>query len=313
MKSRPFSRTLSGLLVLACAGVAAPGRAALIEFTVDTNQSLLTISGTFNYEGASLPLEEQGPGSLTTHYSGIIRAEVTDAAIAFVGGSAVRALNNGSWQPLPGGGAGSAPANYGGKVYRWFLVVIVDAKAAVRDALFDLTSDALPRTGEEFSSQGLVFQFPPEALSVLDYTYSGLIGTGSGSQRLTDSSTNAVSTNATLKAVGTELVLTLPVDISGAASALQPDDVHYRFRGQMVARAPVPVPLRIHDLRVAPDQLRFTIATTPGRSFTILGAADLSNWTAVLDQFTATTNPTIRSIARPASPAPMQFFRVRQD
>lgn len=312
MMTRCLSPSLSILFVAVCCLVSATARGELKTFTVDTNQSLLTISGTFTYETTSLPLEQQGPGSLTTHYTGTILANVTDSTITFVGGSSVIGLNSGSWQPLPGGALGSAPANYGGKVYRWFLVVIVDAKAAVRDALLDVTSGVLPITATEFSSQGLVFNFPPEATTVLDYNYSGVIGSGSGSQLLTDSSTNSVSTNATLKVVGGELVLTIPVDISGTATALSPDDVQYRFRGQVVARAPVSVPLQINAFRVSPGQLTFTIATTPGQAYTILGSADLTNWPTIVDQFTATTNPTIRNVSWP-TPPPAQYFRVRRD
>jgi hypothetical protein len=118
--------------------------------------------------------------------------------------------------------------------------------------------------------------------------------------------------NATLVVQGAKLVLTIPVDTSGTATALNPNDVQYRLRGQFVARAPVSVPLQINAFQVSPAQLTFTIATTPDQSYTILGSANLTDWTTIVDQFTATNNPTVRNVSWPAPP-PLNFFRVRQD
>lgn len=272
---------------------------------MDQAQSVLTISGSFS----GFAIQQQGPGSLSTHYVGSIQAEISGSTILFPGGSSIAGLNSGSWQPAPGGGAGSAPANYGGQVVN----LLVDGKAAVRNAHFDLTSDALPITSESFSSQGLYFTFSPTDLTILDYNYSVTFGgSGNGSQPMTGTSTNMVSTNSTLKSVGTELVLTIPVDISGTATAQNPDDVQYRLRGQLVAKAPVSVTLQITDFRKAPGQLNFTVATTPGQSFTIEGSTNLTDWPTVVDQFTATNNPTVRSVAPPPG-SPPHFFRVRRD
>ena len=117
--------------------------------------------------------------------------------------------------------------------------------------------------------------------------------------------------NATLIVQGAELVLTIPVDNSGTATALNPNDIQYRLRGQLVARAPVSVLLQVNAFQVSPGQLTFTIATTPGQSYTILGSTNLADWTTIVDQFTATNNPTVRNVSRLASP--LKFFRVRRD
>src|SRR2546422_11454426 len=78
-------------------------------FTIDTNQSSLTLSGSF--QGTSFV--QQGPGSLTTKYEGTIQVAQSANSIQFTGESVITAQNSGSWQPLTNGAAGSAPANYG--------------------------------------------------------------------------------------------------------------------------------------------------------------------------------------------------------
>jgi hypothetical protein len=291
-------------LALVCCWVSSTCRAELKAFTLDTNQSVLTLSGTF----AGIAIQPQGTGSLTTKYKGTILADVTSSNITFVGGSSVIALNNGNWQPLSGGGSGSAPANYGAKVYAFLLV---DARAAVRNLVLDVTSGELALTGGTFPCQDLQYIYPPAGTAVLDYTYSGLIGSSSGSQPLTNAPSNTVRTNATLAVQGAELVLTVPVNISVTASVLSTNDLLYQVRGLVQARTAVSVPLQIAAFQGSSNQLTFRIATTPGSSYTILGSSDLVNWPTVVDQFTATTNPTVRNIAWPTS-SPEQYFRIRQ-
>ena len=293
--------SLPALLAMACCLVSTTGRGELKTFVLDTNNSSLTISGTL--EGTAF--QQQGAGSLTTKISGTIKAEVTSSNITFVGGSAIVALNSGNWQPGPGGVAGNAPANYGVKVS----VLLTTVMAAVRNTLLDVTSSALMVTGGSFSGQGLHFNYPSNSTSVLDYSYSGLLGTGRGNRPLKGVSTNTLN-DATLIVQGAQLVLTIPVDISGTKS-IAPGDVNYRLRGQLVARAPVSVPLQINIFQVFSGQITFTIATTPDQSYTILGSTNLTDWATIVDQFTATNNPTVRNVSQPASP--LNYFRVRQD
>ena len=294
--------SLPVLLVAVCCLVSTTSRAELKTFALDTTNSSVSISGTL----AGVAFQQQGTGSMTTRYSGTIEAVVTSSNITFVGGSAIVGLNSGNWQPGPGGVTGSAPANYGVKVN----VLLTTVMAAQRNSLLDMTSSALTVTGGSFSGQGLHFNYPSNSTTVLDYSYSGLLGSGSGSQLLKGVSTNNVD-NATLIVQGAELVLTIPVDTSGTATALNPNDVQFRLRGQFVARVPVSVPLQIDAFQVSPGQLTFTIATTPGQSYTILGSTNLADWANIVDQFTATNNPTVRNVSGLASP--LEFFRVRQD
>lgn len=239
---------------------------------------------------------------MTTKISGTIKADVTRSNITFVGGSAMVALTNGNWQPGLAGTAGSAPANYGVKVT---VYIFITAMAAVRNAILDVTSSPLTVTGGAFPGKDLQYLFPTNSTTVLDYSAGSL---ASGSDPLKNPFTNTVTANATLMVQGTQQVLTIPVDISGTKT-IAPGTVNFRLRGQLVARASVSVPLQINTFHVSPGQFTLTIATTPGQPYSILGTTNLADWTTIVDQFTATNNPTVRNI--PASP--LQFFRVRQD
>jgi hypothetical protein len=285
---------------MACCLVSTTARGELKTFMLDTNNSSLTISGTLG----SAKFQQQGPDSMTTKISGTIIADVTSSNITFAGGSAMIALTNGNWQPGPGGVAGSAPANFGVKVTVYY---IITAMAAVRNALLDVTSSPLTVTGGAFPGRQLQFFFPPASTTVLDYSAGSL---ASGSDTLMNAFTNNENANATLVVQGSQQVLTIPVDISGAKT-IAPGTVNYRLVGQLVAQAPVSVPLQINTFQASSGQLTFTIATTPGQSYTILGATNLTDWATIVDQFTATNNPTIRNVSQPASP--LNYFRIRQN
>src|SRR5689334_16563259 len=85
-------------------------RASADTFTIDPAQSSLTVSGMV----FGIAFNPQGAGSLTTVYNGTIQVAQTGGTIQFTGGSLIAAETSGSWKPLPGGGNGSAPADYGG-------------------------------------------------------------------------------------------------------------------------------------------------------------------------------------------------------
>jgi len=305
MKCQSPARPLNTLLAMSLLLSSTLTRAELRQFTIDPAQSSLTISGTFS----GFDIEPQAPGSLTTSYSGTIEAEVTSSNILFWGGSLIDAQTNGIWEPGPGGVDGAAPADYGGEVVNF----IVNGKAALRNVVFDVASDELPVNSGKFDSQGLRFSFVPTSGSVIDYTYTSLVGGGgSGSPALTGISTNSASTNATLVLQSVEAELFIPVDITGSLTVASPNDVQYRFRGQLVARAAAPTPLQINSFQVSPGQLRFVMATVPGRAYSILGSTNLADWPEVVDQFTATNTTTERFVVQP-SLLPQQYFRVRQD
>jgi hypothetical protein len=201
--------------------------AAVVDFTIDTNQSSITLTGSVvNY-----PVQEQGPGSLTTKYVGTIRADVTDASIVFPGGSAIKAQNSGNWEPKANGESGSDPANYGATAS----LVIASANAAVRNVSFDVTTIApLTVTGGSFDSASLLFQFLSNPAGALDYSVTGLAAK-KGSIDLTGITTNAVTTKATLTTNGNTQTLTIPVSADFLFKLLAANDTQLTLAGQLVA------------------------------------------------------------------------------
>ena len=285
-------------------------RAELKTFTLDQSKSGLIISGSFTYLSIQFPFTAQGANSLTTSYTGTIETDITGSTITFVGGSLIAAVNNGNWQPGVGGTPGvSAPANYGGQV------TIGGAFAAVRNALLDATSGPTAISGITFPSTSVTFNFPPVSYTTIDYSYT-INGGGSGFQQLTGSYPNAINTNATLVTQGNQLILTIPVDISGTTTAINLNDIFYRLRGKVVATASVPItpiPLLITSFAVTNNQATISMDTTLNQHFTILGSTNFTSW-FTNDAFTASATNTTRIFTIPsAATRPGQFIRVRGD
>jgi|GEM_PF-6731620 len=105
-------------------------------FVLDAPQSALAISGTVG--GA--PLQQQGPGSLTTTYAGNFLINLTPQSVQFMTGGAADANTNGNWDPLPNATAGTAPADYGAQFSQGFFGT---ARLAVRNLIADAQSDAI--------------------------------------------------------------------------------------------------------------------------------------------------------------------------
>jgi virginiamycin B lyase len=123
-----------------------------IAFNLNQMSSSLTVSGSMVVMGQyqyHATLGEQGPGSITSHYSGAIRADVdlTAHTINFNGASTNLVANiSGTWVPRIGGDPGSDPAPYG-----WFFQLDLGGGSnwwALRDVVSSLsTSSALPLSG----------------------------------------------------------------------------------------------------------------------------------------------------------------------
>lgn len=220
-----------GVVCIVTVWAAAQGAYALdVTFTLDTPNSVLTMSG--NILGSTI--SAQGTGSLSTTYSGTISAQWTPGTILFTAAEA-DANVNGTWQPAVGGGAGSAAADYGGKVT---LMVIITAYLAGRDAEFSLSSAPIALVGNNF-----------DATQVLITTTSGSVdyraGTlGSGTQSLVGGSAPNQAAGGSLVVTGTDAVLTLPilyvtpVDIDGDGT----DDSEMTITGTLRGTATVPEP-----------------------------------------------------------------------
>lgn len=307
---KPASRLSSSTcLTVACCLVITPALAEVKTFVIDATQSSLRLSGNANVQGFQLVLQNQGSStSLTTSYRGDIVADVTETSVTFVGGSTITANNSGDWQPGVGGVAGNAPANYGAFTSAGFLG---SGHAALRNLLFDLKSESITMLAGSFPSDSLEFSFPPTATSTADYRLTGAVA-DFGSESLAGKSTNKVLTAATIVVVGDELVLTIPVDYTLILNG-EDFDAAFRVEGQLIGKASNVVPLTIPAPVITPGQIGFTIPTTPGKTYTILGSSDLTTplaeW-AVIDTFVATGASEARDIA--IELAGQQFFILRE-
>ena len=146
-------------------------------YTIVTGASSITASGDIGGSAIS----QQGPGGLTTTYSGTIRTDrqvQVVNSVEFIGGSVADANTNGSWLPVAGGGSGSAtPADYGGRIS-----VLGTVNIAARNLVADLTSDdVLPVTGGNFDLSTLFVLFTDGNIA---YRHT-IFGT-SGSESLVD-------------------------------------------------------------------------------------------------------------------------------
>lgn len=219
-------------------------------FTLDPPQSLLTLSGTVSGRN----IEAQGPGALTTSYRGTVASEWDlDPAgpnMKFVSaGSAAIANNSGAWQPNVGGGAGSAAANYGGRVQFNISFCSVTARIAVRDLVVSASNPSpvpLIPSGEE------PYTFPSsQTLRIdsgfADYNYSaGICGSGSGRQNIGGQSvTNQASARGAFRDQGDgqySLIIPISVTINETISTpLGNIPVVLRINGSMQANASIPV------------------------------------------------------------------------
>lgn len=204
------------LLLLGARLIAAP-----VQFTVDPAQSHIALSG--NAVGSTL--SEQGPGSLSTTFSGTLVADVTGNTIQFTGGSALAAQTNGVWKPGAGGSSGSAPADYGAQATTF----IGSIKGALRNLLLDATSSVLPISNGQFDASALIFSFPTNSTASFDYDAGFL---GSDGIALSGYSTNKIVNGATLDATGK---LTIQIDTEFKFGAITDNDSLVHLIGQLVA------------------------------------------------------------------------------
>jgi hypothetical protein len=299
MKTTRVRLTLLAIVFLATLSQPFRALAAPVIFTLDPARSSITLSGSV----LNNAFKEQGPGSLTTSFSGTIAADVTGSTIQFIGGSAIDAQTNGNWQPQTNGAAGSAPADYGATAAN----PVATALAAGRNLLVDVFSGPLPITSGTFDSSKLAFGFPTNATSIIDYRVTGLLLNTSGSKALLGLSTNRITTVATLTTTPAGETLTLPVDADFFLSLLSTDDTMINLKGQLVAtRSTIQGPL-FSSIVVSNQIVTLQWQTIPGQKYQLESSTDLKGWTpeatnliASINTFTWSTNVTRN----------LQFFRV---
>jgi hypothetical protein len=219
----PVVGLLAGSLLIA--GSAATALGAFV-FTVDPSQSSVSLSGS----ALGTSLTAQGAGSLTTQYEGGLLVDVGSTAIQFPGQSLVVALDSGNWQPLSDGSVGSAPANYGATFNCFF----TSGVAAARDIQVDVTSGALPLVNGAFDTQGITVSVPAAAPSVVAYRVEGSIN-DSGAVALAGESATGQVAQGSLVTVGSQLVLTIPINYTFVYSVLSANDTALTLTGQVLA------------------------------------------------------------------------------
>jgi hypothetical protein len=301
---------LGSLVLLAQADLVA---ASPVAFTLDSTSSVIVLSGKANNPlGGVVSLTEQSPGSLTTHYSGTVQLDLTPPTIQFVGGSDIVAQNNGSWQPAVGGAAGSAPADYGGK-----LTIPVPifgnaiAWAAVRNVRLDISSLALTLTNSGFDASRLDVFFltntPPAP--VLDYQVDGnaVIPSSSGATLLSRALTNSQALAYLTNTAGL-LKLVIPVNTTNSTSVNSPNDTTMVLKGQLVATAPASAWPLVVNIGVTGGQVTLSWPSVTGQVFTVLGSSDLHNWTTNSGASAVDSNTTTWIASQSGN---TRFYRVR--
>jgi len=239
-------------------------------FTVDTNQSSITISGSV----AGGAITNQGPGSLTTAIGGTVQLALVGNTIQFTGQSQILTEINGSWQPTADGTAGSAPADYGGAVN----LGIASGFAAIRNVQLDVTSPAINISGGQFDSTSLIFQFPSNSLSSLAYNVTGFV-TKHGTLALTGYATNKVTTLGKLATVNNQQTLTIPVNATFYFKLLSANDTIITLQGQLVAvQGGGQTPLQVQSVAVQNQTISLQWSGTPGQQFQIQSTTNLGTW-----------------------------------
>ncbi|HEX3146643.1 MAG TPA: FG-GAP-like repeat-containing protein [Gemmataceae bacterium] len=208
-----------------------------IDFAVDPTQSTLTLSG--NVAGNSI--QQQGAGSLTSSYTGAMAADVdfTANTINITNtGTLLDASVSGNWKPNVGGGGGTAPADYGGKV----TIIFANVYVAIRNTLASMnTAGAVPLTGTGAARTFDSTQNLAITGGTADYDASSL-GQGTGTSDMSgNSGTNASGSASSITDQGGGVYqLSVPVDltinttVSGQAATLH-------MVGQMVGKGSIPV------------------------------------------------------------------------
>jgi hypothetical protein len=284
-------------VVFIMTGVIFPALADI--FTIDPMQSSLTLSGSI----LGGTVTQQGPGSLTTSYSGTIQAMQSAGTIQFTGQSLITAKTNGSWQPLAGGGAGSAPADYGGMAS----ISLATADAAFRSILLDVTSPPIAVVSGQFNPSSLTFLFPSNATSAIDYRYTGVIS-GSGTKAATGNATNNVLNLATITTVGTTQTITFGINAQFKFTLVSSGDTIVNIAGQIVATNNIiATPVILQNPAVTNQAVTLKWEGPAGQFYQVMSSSNLLTWQTNADNVTsATTNYTWTV----TNAAPKGFYRL---
>jgi hypothetical protein len=231
---------LPALLLVATVIFVGPAVAVERIYNIVSNQSNIAISGTVTSSSlGTAAIQQQGPGSLVTSYTGMIRTDRGPNTIQFLAGSAADASLNGNWQPRSDGSSGNAPADYGGRVPFNALATLF---FAARDVVGDLTSGTLPISSGNFNLSNVNLTFTSGSIAYRDSPFgleSGfrpLVGE-SGALSGTGSLTSQTQTGG-----GVLETLSIPVNATVLVTTSQ-GNINLMLAGKVVVTATLPAPL----------------------------------------------------------------------
>lgn len=244
-------------------------RAPLRELQIDPKQSHIVLSGT----ATGVPLQEQAPGSLSNTVHGVLRIAVSNSLIQFDRDSRVIADTNGSWQPLPDGKPGAAPACFGGTAASPLASVVV----ALRGVELLITSDPIPVESDQFPASGLLFQFPTNSIGSLAYRVTGFLQYQDWFQ-LEGLATNGVAQLAEWADSGQPARVRIPLDATYRFGLLSDDDSTLRVQGVIVASEASSMLPEIVSIGVVEGAFRVLLKGTAGGVVTVQQSTDMVVW-----------------------------------
>ena len=249
-----LAAALAGVVLLWTISVAQRSLAAPAQFTLNSAQSSLTLTGSVLTPFGAAALKPQVTGSDTATYSGVILANLGAGDIQLPGGSSVTASNFVGSALTP-----DNPANYGMKAT---IFLVGTANATVINLVFDLTSGdlAVAANGTFSANTGTSATV---TTGVIDYTGPSPIGTGSSSL-VGSMASNQATTSGTLAIAGQTQTLTIPISATIPFTAISTDDSTATFTGKLVATRTLATPAVAYwrgDLDASWSTLKPTAAT----------------------------------------------------
>ncbi len=272
---------------------------AIVQFTIDSSQTQVTLSGT----AAGLAVDEQGPGSLTTSFEGMILADLTADSLRFVGGSQIDGVTNGDWSPKAMGVAGTEPADFGAAASGG----LISGTAALRNLLLDLESESVALAEGAFNADGLRFRFPDEAPSAFDYRVTVFISTQSDRELLAGYATNHVAGTGTLTEQDNVQILEVPIEATIVFELLSPADSTLTISGQLHATRSLEPDTEIvlGSVRLTDGSFTFEWNDAAGDAAHIESSVDLVDWARIAD-----IPPGVRSWSVDETTSGSGYFRV---
>jgi hypothetical protein len=292
--TRMRMRTFSALLLLAASSLVT----GAVTLNVDPAQSQITLSGNV----AGFKLQEQAAGSLSTTVGGTINVTVANGQIQ-IDSANFDPNTNGSWKPGRNGAA-SSPADLAGQSSSFAGTIT----GALRDLVVNATSTAKPLDSNgKFDASSIVFAFPQNSTSVLDYNAGFL---GPGSKALAGAGTNQTATVGTFVSNNGVETLTIALDATFLFTVLTDGDTQMTLKGQLVATGgAAPVNPTITDVQIKDGKFQFTAGNTTANT-QVQSTTTLNSWGP--QQATITANDaTTRTFVIPTTEN-FQFFRLTQ-